>query len=93
MEFSVTHNNYRKLIIRNLNDSKLPEIKDVNILVCFECNLLTDIPNIKGLFELSCINCTSLTSKISSLRKLNCLGCTSLVLFQIFVVIHQYTEV
>lgn len=80
MEFSVTHNNYRKLIIRNLKESKLPEIKDVDILICFECNSLTDIPNIEGLFELSCINCTSLTSiqNIHSLRKLYCSGCTSL---------------
>ena len=31
MVFSVTHNNDKKLIIRNLKESKLPEIKDVNI--------------------------------------------------------------
>ena len=32
MEFSVTHNNYRKLIIRNLKESKLPEIKKVDLI-------------------------------------------------------------
>tara|TARA_B100001093_G_C26835751_1_gene1018252 strand:- start:776 stop:1375 length:600 start_codon:yes stop_codon:yes gene_type:complete len=81
MNYSIRNEGKKKLTISDRNITQLPEIKDIKILVCRYCPLLTSIPIIPGLEELYCGYCISLTSipNIKGLKVLVCYDCTSLI--------------